>query len=99
MNRGKMEMKAMRDFLRKQNKQIQKDPFCRDVAPYLSARIVSWSRHGILICVHDSRAPLTNYNSFGCRWYFCSGCNLYEKRKIVELLNAVCQTMHKYNKN
>ena len=98
-DRMKMEMKAMRNFLRQQNKRIRKDPFCRDFAPYLSARIVSWSRNGILVCIHDSRAPLTNYDSFGCKWHYCRDYNQWDKNKILELINKVCHAMCKYKKN
>lgn len=97
-DRAKMEMKAMRDFLRQQNKLIRNDPFCRDFAPYLSAHIVSWSRRGILVCVHDRRAPFTNYNSFGCKWHYCRDCNRLDKIKILELINNICHAMRKYGK-
>ena len=95
----KMEMRAMRNFLRQQNKLIRNDPFCRDFAPYLSARIVSWSRRGMLVCVHDRRAPLTNYNSFGCRWHYCQTYNQRDKYAILESINKICHAMRKYGKN
>ena len=92
-------MKAMRDFLRRQMKHIRNDPFCRDFAPYLSARIVSWSRNGILVCIHDSRAPLTNYNSFGCKWHYCSGYNRWDRNKIMDLINQICHAMRRKKLN
>ena len=98
MNKSKMEMKVMRDFLRRQMKHIRNDPFCRDFAPYLSARIVSWSRHGMLICVHDNRAPFTNYNSLGCRWCVCRYGSDWERAKVWQSLNQVCVDMRLYLK-
>ena len=99
VNRAKMEMKAMRNFLRQQNKWIRNDPFFRDFAPYLSARIVSWSRRGILICVHDSRAPFTNYNSFGCKWHYCQSSSQWVKYAILNSIIDICHAMRKYGKN
>ena len=102
---SRAEMKQVRNYLRDQMKLIRNDPFLKDVANRVSARIVKWNKkqHSVLVCVRDLSAPETTYNSKGCTWVWVytwrsDNGNYSWLWKIWEALNELINNMRLSNK-
>ena len=85
------EMKVVRDWLRGQISQIQRDPHLPVASKCISARIVKWDKraHWVVIQLRNERVEPTLYNSDGTRWIAVSTWGQFWKWDIWKELNAL----------
>lgn len=64
------EMKTVRNWLRSQISQIQRDPYLPVASKCVSARIMKWDKrsHWVVVQLRDERTEPTLYNSHGTRY-------------------------------
>lgn len=88
---AKEEMKKVRNFLRRQVKMINNDPYLKHVHGCISARIVKWkaSQHQVLVCVRNITKPETPWDSHYCRWVCVNTHCDFWKNSIWKELNEV----------
>lgn len=85
------EMKVVRNFLRRQVKQVNNDPYLSFMRGRLSARIVKWDKraHWLVVCVRDISKPETRWDSEFCQWVQVYTNTSTWKWKLWQALNEV----------
>lgn len=96
---AKVEMKQMRDWLRRQRKIIDNDPYLADIRGKLTFRVVKWDArcHYCVIVVRNENLPQTDWNSYSTRWL---GFHTWEtgwKWKLWRELNDLCHYVRASN--
>ena len=88
---ARVEMKMVRDWLRRQIKQINADPFLAAAHGRIEARIVKWEprAHRVLVCIRDRAYAETPYNSNRCRWQWVSTYTTLNRWELWKDLNAI----------
>lgn len=89
---AKVEMKEVRDWMRKQRRLIDRDPYLADVRGKLTFRIVRWDKryHSVLIVVRDESQPETPYNSGSTTWLRLNTWSDFRKWELWKAINDMC---------
>ena len=90
-DKSTQEMKVVRDWLRGQITQIQRDPHLPIASKCISARIVKWDKraHWVVVQMRDERVEPTLYNSRGTRWIAANTWGKHWKYDLWKQLNAL----------
>lgn len=91
---AKLEMKRLRDYLRREMRRLRKDPFLKDVAPHISVRMTKWdaARYAVVLQLQDTRKPVTEYNSQSTKWVMVNTYSDY-RWDVWRALNALIVEM------
>lgn len=85
------EMKTVRNWLRRQVKLINNDPYLKDCHGRIEARIVRWDArsHSMLVKVQDKARPETPYSCGSTRWLWVSVWSIFWKSNIWREMNHI----------
>ena len=88
---AKLEMKQVRDWLRRHIKQVNADPYLAAAHNRIEARIVKWNRnsHSVLVCVRITDRPFTQWDSEFCRWVWVDTDSQFRVWHIWKALNDI----------
>jgi hypothetical protein len=96
---AKVEMKVVRDWLRRQRKIIDNDPYLQDVRGKLTFRIVKWDArwHHCVVMIRNENLPQTHWNSYSTRWVGFSTRDASWKWELWRELNNLCHYVRAFN--
>ena len=96
---AKVEMKVVRNWLRRQRKIIDKDPYLADIRDKLTFRIVKWDArsHCCVVVIRNENLSQTNYDSYSTRWLGFSTRDASWKWKLWRELNDLCHYVRASN--